>query len=45
VDQPAVRWRRSPIAVSNDPASDVTVREHMPFVMKDGQVVENEMGN
>ncbi|MFZ0960724.1 MAG: amidohydrolase family protein [Terriglobia bacterium] len=30
------------IAVSGSPTSDVTVLEHVQFVMKDGQVVKNE---
>ena len=31
------------IAVSSDPTSDVTVLEHVKFVMKGGQVVTNEL--
>jgi len=31
------------IAVTGDPATDVTVLEHVLFVMKSGQVVKNEL--
>ncbi len=31
------------IAVEGDPTSDVSVLEHVQFVMKDGQIVKNEL--